>query len=1026
MGYLQIQKGSHHILNFYSIEIQKNVREAGKLKLASSDNFDPMKKFFLILFLVVGTSISPLRAQQLDRVQGELLVKLLPTTDIKAWAKEWHFFKGERTEIAVKELVSKPLDIWLISFDFGAINEYHFLAAVRKSGTVAQAQFNHLISYRETTPNDPLFTSQWQYINSGLNGGLAGADMDAELAWDISTGGVTAGGDTIVVCVIDSGIDLMHEDIQANLWINHNEIPNNDIDDDGNGFVDDYRGWNTINAVNDDDISGDPRHGTSVSGIVGAIGNNGIGVTGVNWGVKIMMVANGLNTTEARVISSYSYPLALRKQYNETGGEWGAFVVATNSSWGLNFGEVEDAPLWCDMYDALGEVGVLSAGATANRIVDVDVDGDLPTSCPSDYLISVTNIDRRNQKVEAAGWGAVSIDLGAFGEDVFTLDSGNDYGPFRGTSAATPQVAGAIALLYSAPCDDFLDIVENAPAVAALEVKRYIMEGVKPNESLDGITVSGGVLNLNNSLTDFMEECGTCPPATNPDFAVLIDTAATVEWISFDINTRIDLRWRELGTPSWNEIPEASSPQTFPTLTACTMYEYQFKAYCESDTLDYSPSLVFTSDGCCDAPSEVQFGEITATTADVNWNSVLAAESYQLRYRLDEGGEWDTITVADTFAMLTLLQACAKYEVQLQSICATDTKDFGSSFYFSTRGCGACLDLNYCITDFLESTNEWIERVMIGPLDNMSGQDPDAYGDYTGLAVTQLEQGGSYPLMLVPGYGGVSFSEYFEVYIDLNQNGGFENSEKVFDAGMASNLPVTGTLAIAPDAMMGVTRMRVIMQFQSVSGTCPFSGQAFGEVEDYCVQIVPANNCNIPVGLDTVAVGTTMARVSWERVAPAIDYFLRYRIKGNSDWLAAIVNDTSYVLNNLESCAEYEVSVKSRCAQVQSEYSASLSFKTSCINNVDDPTKANIDWMLTPNPATDKAFLWIRMPELRGNLDAVILDVSGKVVRRISIGRAIPGIQQIEMPVDQLASGLFFVQLVNDNIPLSIKKLIIE
>ncbi|MBX2872869.1 MAG: S8 family serine peptidase [Saprospiraceae bacterium] len=985
-----------------------------------------MKKCFLLLFLVFGTSISLLQAQQLDRVQGELLVKLLPNTDLEAWVKEWHSFKGEHTDLVIKELVSKPLDIWLLSFDYGQINENHFLATIRKSQTVAQAQFNHLIDYRETTPNDPLFSSQWQYINTGLNGGLAGADMDAEFAWDISTGGVTASGDTIVVCVIDSGVDATHEDLQANLWINHNEIPDNDIDDDGNGFVDDYRGWNTINAVNDDDISGDPRHGTSVSGIVGAVGNNSIGITGVNWGVKLMMVVNGLNTTEARVITSYSYPLALRKQYNETGGELGAFVVATNSSWGLNFGEVEDAPLWCEMYDALGEVGVLSAGATANRIVDVDVDGDLPTSCPSDYLISVTNIDRRNQKVEAAGWGAISIDLGAYGEDVFTLDSGNDYGPFRGTSAATPQVAGAIALLYASPCEDFMDIVENAPAIAALEVKRFILEGVKPNESLEEITVTEGVLNLNNSMTGFMEECGTCPPATNPTFTVLTDTDATLEWISFDINTRIDLRWRAVGTPTWNEIPEASSPYVFPLLTDCTSYEYQFRAFCENDTLAYSPSRVFTSDGCCEAPEEVLFDEIAITTAQASWNSVLAAESYELRYRLDEGGEWDTVAVSDTVVTLALLQACAKYEVQLRSICGADTKDFGGSSYFSTRGCGACLDLNYCVTDFLESTNEWIERVMIGPLDNMSGQDPDAYGDYTGLATTQLEQGASYPLMLVPGYAGVSFSEYFEVYIDLNQNGGFESNERMFDAEMASNLPVSGTLSIAPNAMMGVTRMRVIMQFQSVSGTCPFSGQAFGEVEDYCVQIVPADNCNIPIGLDTVAVGNTMARLSWDRVAPAVDYFLRYRIKGNSDWLAAIVNDTSYVLNNLEACAEYEVSVKSRCAQEQSEYSASLSFKTSCISNVDDPTKANIDWMLTPNPATDKAQLWIRMPELRGNLDAVIVDASGKFIQKIAIGRAIPGIQRVELPVDQLASGLYYVQLVNSNIPLSIKKLIVD
>lgn len=985
-----------------------------------------MKKCFLFLFLVFGTTFSLIQAQHLDRIQGDLLIKLLPEENLHVWVKNWQVFEGNSTGLQIKEQVSIPLNIWRISFDFTRINEVDFLNAIRKSSTLAKAQFNHLIEYRETTPNDPLFGSQWQYINIGLDGGLAGADMDAELAWDISTGGVTAGGDTIVVCVIDSGVDVMHEDLQNNLWINHNEIPDNGLDDDNNGYVDDYRGWNTINAVNDDDIVGDPRHGTSVSGIVGAVGNNSLGVTGVNWNVKLMMVVNGLNTTEARVISSYSYPLALRKQYNETGGELGAFVVATNSSWGLNFGEVEDAPLWCEIYDSLGVQGILSAGATANRIVDVDVDGDLPTSCPSDYLISVTNMDRRNGKVESAGWGVTSIDLGAYGEDVFTLDSGNDYGPFRGTSAATPQVAGAIALLYSSPCPDFMDIVENAPAVAALEVKRQILEGTKPNESLADITVTGGVLNLNNSMVSFMEGCGICPPTTNPTLTVLTDTSATLDWIDFDINTRTDLRWRQVGTPSWNEIVEVSPPYEFPLLTACTLYEYQLKAFCENDTLDYSSSVVFTSDGCCDAPDQVVIDEITNATANISWNSVLAADNYRLRFRVDEAVSWDTIMLSGTSTTLTDLLPCIMYELQLQSICGDDTKDFGASIYFNTSGCGACLDLEYCVTDFLNSDNEWIERVMVGPLDNSSGSDPEAYGDYTGLSFTQLEQGGNYPVMLVPGYSGVSFSEYFEIYIDFNQNGFFENTEKIFDAGMASNLPVEGTLGLAADAPLGVTRMRVIMQFQAVSGTCPFSGQAFGEVEDYCVQIVPAGNCNIPVGLDTVAVGNTMARLSWDRVSPAVDYFLRYRIKGNSDWLAAIVNDTSYVLNNLEACAEYEVSVKSRCALVQSEYAPSLTFKTTCVSNVDDPTKANIDWVITPNPAAERIWLRIRMPELRGELDAIMLDANGRYLRKISLGRAIPGVQEVEIPVQDISSGLYFIQLVNNNTPLSIKKLIVD
>src|SRR5690606_36199811 len=143
----------------------------------------------------------------------------------------------------------------------------------------------------------------------------------------------------------------------------YHEIPNNGIDDDGNGYVDDFLGWDADAA--DDDITGGTfggGHGTPVAGIVGAKGNNGIGVTGVNWNVKLMIVVGGGN--EAQAIAAYSYPLSLRKLYNQTGGQRGAFVVSTNASWGIDFTQASTAPLWCAMYDTLGAYGILNAGAT--------------------------------------------------------------------------------------------------------------------------------------------------------------------------------------------------------------------------------------------------------------------------------------------------------------------------------------------------------------------------------------------------------------------------------------------------------------------------------------------------------------------------------------------------------------------------------------------------------------------------------------------------------------------------------------
>ena len=143
-------------------------------------------------------------------------------------------------------------------------------------------------------------------------GGTVGADIDADSAWAISTGGLTALGDTIVVCVIDGGIDLNHDDLTPNRWINYAEIPNNGIDDDNNGFVDDRLGWNT--GAGNDNISGS-SHGTAVAGIIGAKGDNGTGVAGVNWDVKLMIVRGG-SGVESEVLEAYTYPLNLRKKYD--------------------------------------------------------------------------------------------------------------------------------------------------------------------------------------------------------------------------------------------------------------------------------------------------------------------------------------------------------------------------------------------------------------------------------------------------------------------------------------------------------------------------------------------------------------------------------------------------------------------------------------------------------------------------------------------------------------------------------------
>ena len=451
-----------------------------------------MKKLLLISILVFTTNLNAQRQAQF--MENEILVQLKDNVKTTEGLIEINTFS-----LISSKLISDPMNIWLLRFDTSEKSELEIIQELYKNKNILVAQKNHRVTSRANIPDDTFYDNQWQYFQTNDK------DIDAEEAWDITTGGTTMNGNVIVASVLDDGIDLNHDDFGDNLWTNEAEIPNNDIDDDNNGYIDDYLGWSIVS--NSDNISGG-GHGTPVAGIVGAQGNNNNGVTGVNWDVKVMIIKNNFNTNEADVIEAYSYALEARMLYNSTDGTEGAFVVSTNASWGIDFGDPADAPLWCALYDTLGENGILSCGATINANQNVDIIGDLPTACPSEYLITVTNTDITDNKVVNAGYGLETIDLGAPGQGAYTTQSGNGYGGFGGTSGATPHVTGAIALLYSAPCQEFADIIMSDPALAARLVRDFILEGVDPNPSLEGITTTGGRLNLNNPIQALMNNCG--------------------------------------------------------------------------------------------------------------------------------------------------------------------------------------------------------------------------------------------------------------------------------------------------------------------------------------------------------------------------------------------------------------------------------------------------------------------------------------------------------------------------------------
>jgi hypothetical protein len=215
----------------------------------------------------------------------------------------------------------------------------------------------------------------------------------------------------------------------------------------------------------------------------------------------------GDSANESIVINAYSYVLEMRTRYNETDGEEGAFIVAMNSSFGVNQGDPDDYPLWSAIYDSLGNQGVLSPCATANANWNIDETLDMPTACESEYMIGVTNTNGNDEKYGSAGYGAESIDLGAPGTHIYSTQApGTGYTYKTGTSMATPQVAGAIALLYAAAPEQFINEYREDPAGKAIQLKNYIYDSVDPLESLNGITVTGGRLNVFNAINLMLDD----------------------------------------------------------------------------------------------------------------------------------------------------------------------------------------------------------------------------------------------------------------------------------------------------------------------------------------------------------------------------------------------------------------------------------------------------------------------------------------------------------------------------------------
>ncbi len=432
------------------------------------------------------------------------------------------------------------------------------LAAARARPDVAAAELNQTVSV-SVIPNDPNFGTLWGLNNTGQSGGVPDADIDAPEAWDSWTGGTN-----ITVGVIDTGMDYTHPDLYLNVWINQAEIPAairsaltdtdgdglitfwdlnnpvnigagkitdlngngyidagdilkpaaqggwaNGVSDDGDGYVDDLVGWNFVNNTNNP--FDDNGHGTHVSGTIGAVGNNGIGVTGINWKTQIAALkfldSSGSGST-ANAVAALNYATAHGIQVTNNSWGGGGFSSALNTA-------ISNA-------QAHGYIFVAAAGnASSNN----DTTANYPSNYPQSNVVAVAATTRTDALASFSNFGATTVDLGAPGSSILSTTPNNTYSIFSGTSMATPHVAGAIALVWS-----------QSQMLTYTQVINRILSNVDPDSALAGRTVTGGRLNVQKALN------ATPPPAdtTGPHVTAATAGAAPVSSVRVTFSESIN------------------------------------------------------------------------------------------------------------------------------------------------------------------------------------------------------------------------------------------------------------------------------------------------------------------------------------------------------------------------------------------------------------------------------------------------------------------------------------------------------
>lgn len=421
-------------------------------QLLATDNTDNFEQNRLFIKLNPGNSmpVSNLITSSKHLFGNNYLVT---TTDAlkleKALSKHPAIKRTERSYIAAKKILPEAVPVDL-SKDF-------------------DLDFSGL-----TVFNDPDVARVWSFKDSEQNGVSVIKSYSSPLGRDHSE---------IIVAVVDTGVDYNHEDLKDIMWVNSNEIPGNGIDDDGNGYVDDIHGINTLVRNSDGAATGNPMashsHGTHVSGTIAAVQNNGTGIAGIASNVKIMAirtVPDSSDETDANVVESYLYA-----------AKHGAKLI--NCSFGKD--RNEGGNIVNETIDHIGQTyGTLVLAAAGNDWGrNIDESRVYPASYDSDYLMVVASTSSSGGLSWFSNIGLKSVDVAAPGSDIYSTIPRNRYGNMSGTSMATPTTVGVAA-----------EVLSQFPELGPKELKTILIESVTKVGNFSSKMVSGGRIDLFNAL----------------------------------------------------------------------------------------------------------------------------------------------------------------------------------------------------------------------------------------------------------------------------------------------------------------------------------------------------------------------------------------------------------------------------------------------------------------------------------------------------------------------------------------------